>query len=182
MQTITLFIFGEWYMKKLTFVAGLFLLGLSLTTAQESINQPARGAKVRERLLRALNLTDDQKKNFESLLLDMRRKAIEQQAHIKTARLDLAELFKAEQPNQTAIQNKIGEITQLQSQQRLLRVDHWFAVNKRLTAAQQKIWKKASARFLAQQKARMIRGRAAQVMRNQRNLRRFAQPGRPMDR
>jgi Spy/CpxP family protein refolding chaperone len=137
---------------------------------------PPNRDNARARVLRELKLTDDQKKSIENLRFEMRKKAVEQQAQMKTARLELAELFKADQPNQSAIQKKLGDISQLQSQQRLLRVDHWFAVNKLLTPDQQKIWKKASAQLLAQRKARFIRGRAAQFKRNQRNVQRFTQP------
>ena len=159
----------------------LILLALSVSLSQDRMAPPNR-ENVRARVLRELKLTDDQKKSIESLRFEMRKKAVEQQAQVKTARLELAELFKADQPNQSAIQKKVGEISQLQSQQRLLFVDHWFAVNKLLTPDQQKIWKRVSAQFLAQRKAQFMRGRAAQFMRNQRNMRRFNQPPGAMER
>ncbi len=162
-------------MKTITLVGGLLLLTLSLSLAQDRMNSANRG-DIRARVLRELKLTDEQKKSIENLRFEMRKRGVEQQAHIKTARLELAELFKADQPNQSAIQKKVAELSQLQSQQRLLVIDHWFAVNKLLTPDQQKVWKKASAQLFVQNKARFIRGRAAQFMRNQRNMRRFAQP------
>jgi Spy/CpxP family protein refolding chaperone len=168
-------------MKTTTVVGCLLLLATSLSFAQDRMNQPDR-ANIKTRVLRDLKLTDDQKKSIENLRFEMRKKSVDQQAHLKTARLELAEMFKADQPNQSAIQKKIGDISQLQSQQRLLFVDHWFAVNKLLTPEQQKIWKKVSAQLLTQRKARFIRGRAAQFMRNQRNARQFAQPPGAMDR
>lgn len=162
-------------MKTITLLGGLLLLTLSLSLAQDRMNPPNRG-DIHARVLRELKLTDEQKKSIENLRFEMRKRGVEQQAHIKTARLELAELFKADQPNQSAIQKKVAELSQLQSQQRLLVIDHWFAVNKLLTPDQQKVWKKASAQLFVQNKARFIRGRAAQFMRNQRNMRRFAQP------
>ena len=168
-------------MKKIAFLGCLILLAFNLSLAQDRPNPPNR-ANLRGRALRELKLTDEQQKSIESLRFDMRKKTVDQQAKLKTARLELAELFKADQPNQSAIQKKIGDISQLQSQQRLLIVDHWFAVNKLLTPDQQKIWKKMSAQFLAQRKANFNRGRAGQFMRNQRNQRRFAQPPEAMDR
>jgi Spy/CpxP family protein refolding chaperone len=168
-------------MKKITLFGCLLLLALSISLAQDRMNQPNR-TTMRARLLRELKLTDDQKKSIENLRFEMRKKAVDHQAQLKTARLELAELFRADQPNQSAIQKKVGELSQLQSQQRLLLVDHWFGVNKLLTPDQQKIWKKASAQLIAQKKARFIQGRAAQFMRNQRNQRRFAQPPGAMER
>lgn len=165
-------------MKKFTVLASILLASASLLAAQERINPPDRGFALRERLAKTLNLTEEQQKNIESLRFEMRKALVEQQARLKTSRLELAELFKADQPNQAAIQKKVGEISQLQSQQRLLRVDHWFAVNKLLTPDQQKTWKKESARIMAQAKSRLIRGRAARFMRNPRRLRQYAQPPR----
>lgn len=169
-------------MKKVLIAASLLLLPLCLSFAQERLNRPNRGTDNRDRFVRLLKLTDEQKKSIKSLRFELGKRSVDQQARSKTARLELAEMFKAEQPNQAAIQKKIAEISQLQSEQRLLRVDHWFAVHKLLTPEQQKIWKKASARFLAQQKSRVIRGRAAQMMLKERNARRFAQPPGQMER
>ncbi|HTY36603.1 MAG TPA: periplasmic heavy metal sensor [Bacteroidota bacterium] len=168
-------------MKRLLIILTLTALTLSAASAQWGAGQQKRGGNMRERLVTALKLTDEQKKTFESLRVDMEKKSIEQQAHIRTARLELRELFKADQPNQSAIEKKLGELSQLQTQRRSLVVDHWFAVNKMLTPDQQKVWKKASARFLQQARTRFARGRAQQFMRdqgmrNQGMRNRFAQP------
>jgi Spy/CpxP family protein refolding chaperone len=168
-------------MKRISLLGCLLILAFSVSLGQNRMTSQNR-ASMRDRVLRELKLTDDQQKSMENLRFEMRKKVVDQQARLKTARLELAELFKADQPNQSAIQKKVGEISQLKSQQRLLVVDHWFAVNKLLTPDQQKTWKKASARLLAQKKAQVVRGRAAQFMRNQRNQRRFAQPPGAMER
>ena len=168
-------------MKQITLFGCLIFLALSVSLSQDRMTPPDRG-NARARVLRELKLSDDQQKSIENLRFEMRKKAVDQQAQLKTARLELAELFRADQPNQSAIQKKAGDISQLQSQQRQLLIDHWLAVNKLLTPDQQKIWKRASAQFLAQRNARFIRGRAAQFMRNQRNARRFAQPPGAMGR
>jgi Spy/CpxP family protein refolding chaperone len=158
-------------MKQITLLASILLLFLSMTAAQDRINPPDRTGASRAHVLQKLHLSDEQKKSVESLRFDLRKKMVDQQAALKTSRLELAELFKAEQPSQAAIEKKMGEISQLQSQRRIMAVSHWFAVNKLLTPDQQIIWKKESARLLMQQKARLIRGRAAQFMRNQRRMR-----------
>ncbi len=168
-------------MKSITWLGCLLFLALNASLAQDRMDQPDR-TNIRARVLRELKLTDEQKKSIESLRFEMRKASVDQQAKLKTARLELAEMFKADQPNQSAIQKKVTELSQLQSQQRLLRIDNWFAINKLLNADQQKIWKKASAQILAQRKARFIRGRATQFMRNEGNMRRFAQPPGAMGR
>jgi Spy/CpxP family protein refolding chaperone len=160
-------------MKKIMTLGGLALLALSLTLAQDRINPPNRAGGNDIRTLRQLKLTDDQRKSIGTIRFELRKKTVDQQARIKTARLECAELLKAAEPNQSAIQKKAAEISQLQSQQRLLFIDHWFAVNKLLTPDQQIVWKRVSGRLWAGQKARVVRGRAQELVRSQGNPRRF---------
>jgi Spy/CpxP family protein refolding chaperone len=91
--------------------------------------------------LEKLNLTDAQKKDFQNLNTDFAKQRVEQQSKIKLAAIDLRSLMKADTPDKAAIEKKINEISDLQAQNRLLRVDHWFAVNKILNPDQQKLWK-----------------------------------------
>jgi Spy/CpxP family protein refolding chaperone len=100
------------------------------------------------RLIEKLNLTDTQKKDFERLNTDFAKQRVEQQAKIKIAALDLRALMKAESPDKSSIEKKINEIGNLQAQNRMLGVDHWFSVNKMLNPDQQKIWKSALERPL----------------------------------
>ncbi len=92
-------------------------------------------------VMQKLNLTDSQKKDVEKLNSDFAKQRVDQQAKIKTATIDLHQLMKADQPDKAAIEKKIAEISDLQAKNRMLSVDHWFAVNKLLTPDQQKIWK-----------------------------------------
>ena len=156
------------FMKSYTTLGALVLLAFSLSLAQDTMNQIPRPAGPEARMLRQLKLTDDQQKSIGTLRLELRKKIVGQQARIKTSRVELTELFRADQPIQSAIEKKISEISQFQSEQRLLVVNQWFAVNKLLTPEQQKIWKKASGQFLAQRRGQFMRGRTAR-MRNQRN-------------
>jgi Spy/CpxP family protein refolding chaperone len=159
-------------MKKIMTLGGFALLALSLTLAQERINPSNRAGGNDIRTLRQLKLTDDQRKSIDNIRFELRKRTVDQQARIKIVRLECAELFKAAEPNQSAIQKKVAEISQLQSQQRLLIIEHWFAVNKLLTPDQQMVWKKVSGRLWAEQKARAVHGRAQQLMRSQGNPRR----------
>jgi Spy/CpxP family protein refolding chaperone len=165
-------------MKKLSLIASLALLALSLSIAQDKGNPPNRFGGNGRQLFNQLKLTDDQRKDVEKLRFDLQKKTIDHQARLKSSRLDLAELFKADNPDQSSIQKKASEISQLQSQQRAMVIDHWFAVNKLLTPEQQKIWKRVSARLLMNQRAQMIRGRAARFQRQMRNhMRMQPEPG-----
>ena len=151
-------------MKKILTLGVLALLALNLSLAQENAAprgpMGAKGARV----LAQLKLTDQQRKDIDNLRFDLRKKSIDQQAKLKTERLELAQLFKADNPGQSAVEKKVAEISQLQAQQRMMFVDHWFAVNKLLTPDQQKVWKKVSARIWMQQRAHSFRARAARFM------------------
>lgn len=93
------------------------------------------------RLLEKLNLTDAQKQDFQKLNTDFAKQRVEQQSKIKLAAIDLRSLMKADSPDKAAIEKQIRAISDLQAGNRMLRVDHWFAVNKILNPDQQKIWK-----------------------------------------
>lgn len=156
-------------MKKFFVLGGIALLVLNAAIAQNRVAPRERFGANAAQVLRQLNLTDAQRKDFQDLRFDLQKKSVEQQAKLKTARLELAQLFKADNPDKSAIEKKMSEITQFQSQQRALFVDHWFAVNKILTADQQKVWKRALERFVAQRRDRMMHGRGAQFMPGARN-------------
>ena len=169
-------------MKFYRTLGALLLFAISLSFAQNDMNPPPNASGMRGRMLRQLKLTEEQQKSIGDLRLELRKKSVQQQARIKTAQLDLAELFRADQPNQSSIQKKISEISQLRTEQRLLIVDQWFAVNKLLTPEQQKIWKKASGQLLAQQRSRLARGRDGAMLRNQRNWNRQPDASQPSGR
>ncbi len=151
-------------MKKILTLATIALMAVGVSFAQDDPAPQPRMRPNAGRMFEQLKLTDAQRKDIDKLRFDLQKKTIEQQAKLKTERLELAQLFKADNPDQSAIDKKIGELSQLQSQQRLLKVDHWFAVNKLLTPDQQKIWKKMSARMLMERRARFAHARAARFM------------------
>lgn len=106
----------------------------------QRMQRPGAGAS-NGMLVEKLKLSDSQKADFEKINTDFARQRIEQQAKIKLAALDLRTLLNADSPDKSAIEKKINEISDLQAQNRMLRVDHWFSVNKILNPDQQKIWK-----------------------------------------
>jgi Spy/CpxP family protein refolding chaperone len=123
------------------------------------------GGAMGERLMQELKLTDQQRKEIGDLRLEMAKQSIAQQAKIKTARLELAELFRADSPDKSAIEKKVDEISQLQTQMRHARIDHWFAVNRLLSADQQKIWKRMLGQMWMQHRMNGMQsfGRGAQM-------------------
>lgn len=91
--------------------------------------------------MKKLNLTDEQKKQFDKLRFDIQKKQTDAQAKVKTAGIELKELFSADKLDRAAIEKKMKEIADLRLKLRLNHLDHWFAVNNILDEKQQKIWK-----------------------------------------
>ncbi|MDI6802692.1 MAG: periplasmic heavy metal sensor [Bacteroidota bacterium] len=91
--------------------------------------------------MKKLNLTDEQKKQFDKLRFEIQKKQTDAQAKVKTAGIELKELFSADKLDRTAIEKKMREIADLRVRLRLNHLDHWFAVNKILDDKQQIFWK-----------------------------------------
>jgi Spy/CpxP family protein refolding chaperone len=128
--------------------------------AQQGPTGPRARQGERLMMMEQLKLSDEQRKETEQLRFDMAKRAVERQAKVKTARLELAELFKADSPDKAAIEKKVNEIAQLQSQGRMSFINHWFAVNKLLNADQQKTWKGMLGRAWMQRDFGRMRGMA----------------------
>ena len=128
-------------MKYSRYLAAALCSLFALTTAYSQNPQRTNFGPRHARMVESLKLSDSQKKDFENLNTDFAKQRVEQQAKIKVAGIELHSLLQADAPDRSAIQKKVGEISDLQAQNRMLRVDHWFAINKILTPDQQKIWK-----------------------------------------
>jgi Spy/CpxP family protein refolding chaperone len=137
-------------MKKL----GVLLIATVVMIGTQLYSQPADGRRF-QKFIKDLKLTEEQKKDVDKIRLDMEKQQIAQKAKNETMRLDLQQLFKAENPDQSAIEKKINEIANLEAQMHMIRIDSWFAVNKLLTPEQQKTWKKALEASLAMKQEMM---------------------------
>lgn len=128
-------------MKTITLFKAILCSLLVFALAYGQRMDRPNNARPNGRILEKLKLSDSQKKDFEKLQTEFAKQRVEQQAKIKVAAIELRSLMKAETPDRAAIEKKINEIGELQSQNRMSRVDHWFAVNKMLNPDQQKVWK-----------------------------------------
>jgi Spy/CpxP family protein refolding chaperone len=124
-------------MKKYAVLVAMVLLTFSARLYSEPDD-----AKMLHKFMGKLNLTEEQKKDVDKIRFDMEKQTIDQKANLATARLELQQLFKAENPDKSAIEKKINEMADLGVQLRMTRLNAWFAVNKLLTQEQQKTWKK----------------------------------------
>lgn len=139
---LTLLIFGITY---------VFAQDEDPAPSQERMGGPGFG------MMERLKLTDEQKKEMEKMRFDMAKQAIDREAKVKTARVELAQLFRADNPDKGTIEKKINEISQFQAQGKLAHVNHWFAVNKLLTPEQQKIWKNMLGQAMAMHRMNQMR-------------------------
>jgi Spy/CpxP family protein refolding chaperone len=89
-----------------------------------------------------LKLTEDQQSQFEKISFDIKKKQIELNAKVETARLELQRLMNADQLDKSAVEKKMTEIANHQVALRMNHINGWAEKNKVLNADQQKIWKK----------------------------------------
>jgi len=125
-------------MKKL----GVFVAIVLAIVNTNLYGQPAEG-KGHRKLIAQLKLSEEQKKDFDKIHVDMEKQQIDQKAKNETARVELRQLLKAENPDKSAIEKKMNEIADLEVQMRMVKINFWFDINKLLTPEQQKTWKNA---------------------------------------
>lgn len=124
-------------------ILAFFLLAPMIAMAQPG---PGRGGRMQ--FADELNLTEQQQKQMDQIRDEAMRKQIDRRAEISKLRLDLRQLVKAENPDQSAIEKTMKEIASLRSSAESHRLNTWFNINKILTPEQQKVWKDALARRL----------------------------------
>ena len=139
-------------MKRLAILmaAAVMILGTQL------YGQPNEAKQIKK-FMEKLNLTDEQKKDVEKIHFDAEKQTIAQKAKVETAGIELRQLLKADAPDKSAIEKKIGDIADLRVQIHMIKINSWFAVNKLLTPDQQKIWKKALGERQAFRRHEMMR-------------------------
>jgi len=138
---------------KYTIVAMVVLLMMAIHV--EAPAQPPGDGKgrmerfreARQGLVEQLNLTDTQAGQFKKLRLDHERKMLQNRNKLSEARLDLKALYMADKPDRGAIEKGLRTISDIQHQQKLAMVEHWFAVNAILSPEQQKLWKEHAGRM-----------------------------------
>jgi len=92
-------------------------------------------------MMRNLNLTDEQQAQIRKLHVDFQKKQIQNQAKVRLARLDLAQMIQADKPDRAAIEKAIRDIASTETETKLARVDQLLAIRNVLTPEQQKTMK-----------------------------------------
>ncbi len=92
--------------------------------------------------MKKLNLTEEQQKQVSDIHLNVQKQLVADRAKEQTARIELRQLLKADNPDRSAIEKKMNEIADVTVQMKMRHLDAWYAINKLLTPDQQKQWKK----------------------------------------
>ena len=110
----------------------------ALLTAQEQPMKRPEGQPGGE-MFERLKLTDDQRNQIEKLRIDFQKQQIAQRGKLETAQLELRQLMRADNPDKTAIEKKITEVSQLGAQTRIGHFNQMLSIRKILTPEQQKM-------------------------------------------
>ena len=82
------------------------------------------------------SLTDEQRKQYDSIKETYYQEKSKLKKEIKTAKMDLAKLITNDTPNQSAIDKQIDAILKIKGKKMHLKVDHKIKVRKMLTTEQ----------------------------------------------
>ncbi len=103
------------------------------------------------RLRQQLGITEDQAAKIDSAQLEFAKQEIQRRAALRTKRLELAALLRAENTDRGAIAQKLRDINELELQTRLAWFDHSLAVRNLLTPEQRERFKQLQQERLARQ-------------------------------
>ena len=145
--------------KKLA-AAFMIAAAVSFSFAQPGLgpgpNAGPNARSMRQEMKAKLNLTEAQETQMQKLRFELEKKQTTVQSKIKLLRIDIKELFAAENPDRNAIEKKSKEVSDLQLQEKLNVLDHMFTVKGILTPEQQKIWKQHMKQMGPEMKERMM--------------------------
>lgn len=149
-------------MKSATLVLAMALA--AGTALAQPANQPMRHGDQtpmngRMALMQKLNLTEDQQSQIRKLHVDFQKKQIQNQAKIRLARLDLAQMLQADKPDRSAIEKAVRDVSALETDNKVARIDQMLAIRNVLTPDQLKIWKEQRMNRRGMMRGEMMRER-----------------------
>jgi Spy/CpxP family protein refolding chaperone len=96
----------------------------------------------RPKVIERLKLTDEQRKEFDAILLAHREKLIDLRANVQKAELELEPLVSADQPNEPKILSQIDRVAQARAELEKANARFLLAIRSKLTPEQ---WKQVQA-------------------------------------
>jgi Spy/CpxP family protein refolding chaperone len=102
-----------------------------------------------ERLAQQLELSDDQRRQVQSLQLNYAKEAIRTRADMAVARVEVRQLLNADQPDLSQVKDKLQQIACKEAQLRFAHITMMQDIRKLLTPEQQKQWRALRARRMS---------------------------------
>jgi Spy/CpxP family protein refolding chaperone len=109
----------------------------------------ATGLRHMERLAQQLELSDDQRRQVQSLQLNYAKEAIRTRADMAVARVEVRQLLNADQPDLSQVKDKLQQIACKEAQLRFAHITMMQDIRKLLTPEQQKQWRALRARRMS---------------------------------
>lgn len=97
---------------------------------------------MRDRLFEKLNLTDEQKKQFNDLKSEFQKKMIDMRAQLQKNRLDIKNMMLQNKIDEKKLLDLIQANNKILSEMRIASINHWLAVYKILNNEQKELWAK----------------------------------------
>ncbi len=126
--------------------AGGFALQRPLEQAQRALHDPL--------IRQQLRISDDQAKTLEKQVADFQKKVIQDQANLEIQRVDLQNLLTAENPDRSAINNKLDQVNSARLALQKSALNFYLTVKQEITPEQQQ----KIRQFLGEQRNRRNEG------------------------
>lgn len=94
------------------------------------------------KLIEKLKLTDEQRKEFDAILMQHREKLIDLRAGVEKAELEMEPLIKSDQPNEAKILSQIDKVAQARAELEKANARYLLAIRSKLTPEQ---WKEVQS-------------------------------------
>ena len=145
-------------MKKimiLVSLSALVFMGFQINPFHE---QGAKNNK-NARMIEGLKLTEDQKKQYNSIRFEMEEKQIDIQSQFKKNRLSIKKLIANEDVEKEDLFNLIDKGSELRSKLAKIKTEFWFEIKKILNKDQQELWIKYLNRIVILQDEMRSKGK-----------------------
>ncbi|MEJ5350524.1 MAG: Spy/CpxP family protein refolding chaperone [Melioribacteraceae bacterium] len=97
---------------------------------------------MRDKLFEKLNLTDEQKKQFNDLQNEFQKKMIDMRAQLHKNRLDIKNMMLQNKIDEKKLLDLVQANNKILSEMRIASINHWLAVYKILNNEQKELWAK----------------------------------------
>ncbi len=102
---------------------------------------------MRDRLFDKLNLSDEQKKQYNSLMSEHQKKMIDLRAQLQKNRLDIKDIMLQNKIDEKKLLDLVQANNKILSEMRIASINNWLAIYKILNDEQKELWAKHWGKF-----------------------------------